>query len=139
MLAAVRRARQGAGNEKGKEVIKHISFIKRHANVSREEFRKYWEEVHAPLVREALPTLKKYVGNFTIEEDKENNWGLETRGNVLDCDLVVELHFDSIADMHKSMQGPGWLNDKRRASSSTVIDYKVMQMVITEVVDIPLK
>ena len=48
-------------------MIKHISFIKRHANVSREEFRRYWEEVHAPLVREALPTLRKYVGNFTHE------------------------------------------------------------------------
>jgi uncharacterized protein (TIGR02118 family) len=119
-------------------VIKHVSVIHRNKGVSREEFRRYWTDVHVPLVKKALPGLRKYVGNFPVPNDEGRNWGIEMRGSVLDCDLVVELHFDDMDALLEAMRSPGWLNDDRRASSSRVIDYSISKMTVTEVYDVPL-
>ncbi|MEQ8447714.1 MAG: EthD domain-containing protein [Pelagibacterium sp.] len=113
-------------------MVKHISYIKRHEGVTMEEFATYWKEVHVPLVKAALPRLKKYVGNFVVEDGRADKWGIEVRGGVMDADLIVELHFDSMDDFQADMHGPGWLNDKRRASSSKLIDYSAMKILITE-------
>ena len=121
-------------------MVKHISMIMRHPHVSLEELRRYWIEVHAPLVRTCLPGLRKYVGNFVCSEGAESGWGLENRGNrTLDCDLIVELHFDNLAALQEAMLSPAWLNDKRRASSGTLIDYPQMRFTIAEEHDVPLQ
>jgi uncharacterized protein (TIGR02118 family) len=117
----------------GEAVIKHISVIHRNEGVSREEFRRYWTEVHVPLVKKGLPGLRKYVGNFPVRNEGERHWGIEMRGSVLDCDLIVELHFDDMNALLEAMRSPGWLNDERRASSSRVIDYSMSKMTVTEV------
>jgi uncharacterized protein (TIGR02118 family) len=119
-------------------MIKHISILRRNKDVTPEEFRKYWTEVHAPLVRQGLPGLRKYVGNFPVAAGRDSGWGLENRGTIHDCDLIVELHFDDMAALQAAMLGPGWLNDTRRNSSATVMDYTQMIFTIAEEHIVPL-
>ena len=45
-------------------MIKQVFLIKRKEGLSHDEFRKYYVERHAPLVKEAFPQIVKYVINF---------------------------------------------------------------------------
>ncbi|MGD0188175.1 MAG: EthD domain-containing protein [Roseiarcus sp.] len=120
-------------------MIKHISIIRRHSGVSREEFRRYWIDVHAPLVKQSLPGLRRYIGNFPDEGGRADKWGLQDRSEILDCDLIVELHFDDMKALKSAMLGPAWLNDKRRASSAKLIDYgATLITTVAEEYDVPL-
>ena len=47
-------------------MIKAIGLIKRKPGLSREEFVKHYEEVHAPLALKYFPTIKRYVRNHII-------------------------------------------------------------------------
>jgi uncharacterized protein (TIGR02118 family) len=47
-------------------MIKTISFLKRKPGISREEFRKHYEEVHAPLAVKYLTGLKRDVRNHVL-------------------------------------------------------------------------
>jgi len=48
-------------------MIKTIAFIKRKPALTREEFARHYEEVHAPLAARTFPTIKKYVRNHIIQ------------------------------------------------------------------------
>jgi len=73
-------------------MIKTIAMIKRKADMSREEFVKHYEEVHAPLALKHLPMIKRYVRNHVVELP-----GME--GPDFDC--VTELWLDSLEDAMK--------------------------------------
>jgi len=73
-------------------MIKTIAMIKRKADMSREEFVKHYEEVHAPLALKHLPMIKRYVRNHVVELP-----GME--GPDFDC--VTELWLDSVEDAMK--------------------------------------
>lgn len=45
-------------------MLKEIALIKRKPGLSPEEFRKQFEEVHAPLELSLFPTIRKYVRNY---------------------------------------------------------------------------
>ena len=45
-------------------MIKTIALLKRNPGLSPEEFRKHYEEVHAPLARRLFPFVRKYVRNY---------------------------------------------------------------------------
>ena len=47
-------------------MVKAIALIKRKPGLSREEFVRHYEEVHAPLAVKYFPTLKRYVRNHII-------------------------------------------------------------------------
>lgn len=47
-------------------MIKVIELIKRKEGLTLEEFSRYWEEEHGPLVARAIPNLKKYVQNHAV-------------------------------------------------------------------------
>ncbi len=47
-------------------MIKSMTLIKRKPGLSREEFIKHYEEVHAPLALKHFPTFKRYVRNYVI-------------------------------------------------------------------------
>ena len=51
-------------------MVKYIALIKRKKGLSREEFVRYWKEVHAPLACKLVPGLRKYVQNYVTEENK---------------------------------------------------------------------
>ena len=45
-------------------MIKRIILLKRKPGLSPEEFREQYEGVHAPLVLNLIPTIRKYVRNY---------------------------------------------------------------------------
>lgn len=80
-------------------MVKLVYCIRKRANMSVEAFRKYWLEVHAPLVREVGETLRatRYVQSHTIEP-AINDAITKTRGMALPYDGITELWWESSAD-----------------------------------------
>lgn len=80
-------------------MIKLMYILKRKDGMSREEFKDYWLNTHAPMVLK-LPNLRRYVINIAL-------------GNA-EFDGVAELWFDSKEDMDsalKSEQGKAVISD----------------------------
>ena len=48
-------------------MIKVIELIKRKEGMTLEEFSRYWEEIHGPLVARVIPNLRKYVQNHAVK------------------------------------------------------------------------
>lgn len=66
-------------------MLKILFWARRKADLSPEEFRQYWVEVHAPLARDSLQGLRRYEVNIVTGA---------TRGEPL-VDGMAELYFDS--------------------------------------------
>ena len=75
-------------------MIKVIVVVKRKKGISREEFYKYWKDVHGPLVAKHIPYLKKYVQNHFVDIP-----GVEYEG-----DGIIETWYDDIESFQKSME-----------------------------------
>ncbi len=69
-------------------MIKTIALISRKEGITREEFAKHYEEVHAPLAMKHLPQIKRYIRNHIVD--------IGTDGPGFDC--ISEFWFDSIED-----------------------------------------
>jgi len=118
-------------------VIKHISIIYRPPNKTHEETVQYWKEVHNRVVKSRLPKLRKYVGNFPVQSP-QSDVKQPGGGQQMQCDAIVELHFDTLEDLTAAMTGNAWLSDERKASSTRFMDYTRMTYVVMEEVVIPL-
>ena len=75
-----------------------LSFaLRRKSGLSREEFQRYWREVHAPLVKSHAGALgiRRYVQTHTL--DNPANAALRaSRGGPEEYDGVAELWWDSL-------------------------------------------
>jgi uncharacterized protein (TIGR02118 family) len=82
-------------------MIKTVALIARRPNRSREEFIRYWIDVHAPLVR-ALPGLLRYVQDHVIGE-----WAAPNTPTIgAEVDGIAELWFDDRAGMERAYASP---------------------------------
>jgi len=104
-------------------MIKTIAVVRRKPGITREEFARYWIEVHAPFVKECLPGLHKYVLNVAIPSPD---------GKEPDYDGVVELGFDSQEALTAAMSSPKWLSAERQASSEAFLDLSNIFSLQTE-------
>ena len=59
-------------------MIKQMFLIKRKPGISHDEFRKYYLEHHAPLVKQAFPDIVKYVINFVRQGKRESGYDAVT-------------------------------------------------------------
>jgi len=75
-------------------LIKSISLIRRKAGVTPEEFRRHYEEVHAPPALTCLPGLKKYVRNYVVGD---------VFGAPADFDVASEFWYESADDVKASL------------------------------------
>jgi len=66
-------------------MVKQIFTIQRKKGMSLEAFKKYYMEVHAPLVKKSFPEIRKYIVNLTLQRGKETPY-----------DAVTEIHWDDI-------------------------------------------
>lgn len=117
-------------------MIKQISFINRPPGVSQEEFRAYWQDVHAELVKKKLPGLRKYTGSFPVSAPSGQK--LPGGGEQFHCDCVVELYFDDLESLMKAMTGPDWLGEDRKQSSLRALDYTRLQFIVADEYVVPL-
>jgi uncharacterized protein (TIGR02118 family) len=117
-------------------MIKQISLLYRPEGMSREEFRKYWVDVHAEMVKVRLPGLRKYVGSFAI--DPPDGERFPAGGEQMDCDAVIELHFDDMGSYLAAMSSPQWLGGDRKNSTQKVLDGKKLRFLVADEVIVPL-
>ena len=110
-------------------MIKLVVLIVRNPDLTPQQFRNYWEEIHVPLIRERLPGLVKYTGGFAVDAP-----GVVDPVNVLDgYDAVVELGFPDLETMQRDMTSPEFLADERGASSAALmVVSKTRAMVVDE-------
>jgi uncharacterized protein (TIGR02118 family) len=64
-----------------------------------DEFRDYYENRHALLVREITPMMREYRRNYLTPLDSAL-----AAGDAASYDCVTEAWFDSEADFHRSLQ-----------------------------------
>lgn len=93
-------------------MVKYIALIRFPKNVGKDETRRYWLEEHVPLIKSRLPELKKYVINMPVSLD----------GKEPPYDGAIELHFEDMASLQRSLSSEPWLREDRKASSAKVVD-----------------
>jgi uncharacterized protein (TIGR02118 family) len=71
-------------------MIKQIFLVKRRSDLTFEQFKKHYLEVHAPLVINAIPEIRKYVVNFALQRGKETLY-----------DAITELYWPNIETIIK--------------------------------------
>jgi uncharacterized protein (TIGR02118 family) len=103
-------------------MVKLVFCARRLPHLSREEFQRYWREVHGPLVREraAVLRIRRYVQVHTLESPVQDALRA-SRGGPEAYDGVAELWWDSLEDLTARREDPEWqraalvlLEDERR-------------------------
>jgi uncharacterized protein (TIGR02118 family) len=85
-------------------MMKVVYVMFKKAGMSREEFRRYWKETHAPIAKE-MPGLKEYVQNHAHSDPE---------GNEPPYDGFDELYFESQEAMEEALatsEGEATLGD----------------------------
>ena len=88
-------------------MIKFVMCLRRHPEMTREQFQDYWVNKHGPFFQHHAGDMraKRYVQSLTI--DSPVNEGLrESRGMIPEYDGVAEVWFESEADMVEAMSTP---------------------------------
>lgn len=104
-------------------MVKLITIFKRKPGISRDEFIRHWQQVHARIAvedREFWSRVRKYVQNYVTSAGQQPAW-----------DGVVELWFDSPAELDAAFSGE---ETKKRliADLDNFVDQASMISVVTE-------
>lgn len=76
-------------------MLKFVVVLSKRPDLTREQFRRHLEQVHAPLAK-ALPGLRRYTQNHVIADPKRSPaW-----------DAIVELYFDNWDAMEAAWASP---------------------------------
>lgn len=108
-------------------MVKGIALLKRKPGLSEEEFRRHYEEVHAPLIRKLLPCIRKYVRNYVAARP------FPSAAGEAEFDCVTEQWFDSMdgfREMADAMSGE--VGRAIRADERTFLDRARTVYVIVE-------
>lgn len=89
-------------------MIKVITLLKRKPGMTREEFSRYWREVHAKVALDFPGSrhIRRYVQNHMMNPASLGNWPGAVNE---DWDGVAEVWFDSLEDLHQTMNDPDYL------------------------------
>jgi len=72
-----------------------IALICKRESVSAEEFQKYYEKNHVPLIKSLFPSLRGYKRTYLLESNMLNDaLPLESDNNASPFDAITELTFD---------------------------------------------
>lgn len=85
-------------------MVKVMACLKRRSGMSSEEFRRYWRDVHGPLVRsvpEFTRHVRRYVQSHAVSDHVP---GVPTAPSPFDG--VAELWFDSLEDAARAYAEP---------------------------------
>lgn len=72
-------------------MIKQIFWVKRKPGLTFEKFKKYYLEVHAPLVKKSFAEIRKYVVNFALQRGKETPYDAVTEICWDDFETIVKI------------------------------------------------
>ena len=104
-------------------MVKVFTLIKKKDGLTREEFSKYWEYEHGPLVAKMLPGVSRYIQNHAIQ----------IGGGEPQYDGVVEMWFDDI-DTWKTARDfyTGEAGKSIREDEERFLDRSKMVFIIAE-------
>ena len=77
-------------------MLKFMVVVYRRPDLTPEQFRRHFEQIHGPLARN-LPGLKKYVQNYVGADSSRESPG---------WDAIVELYFDNRGAMEAAWASP---------------------------------
>jgi uncharacterized protein (TIGR02118 family) len=69
------------------------ALIQKRADMTSDEFRKYWIDVHGPLAKEIIPGLKKYTQNHVVDSSQ---LGIDFTRGAWQVDGISQLWFDDL-------------------------------------------
>ena len=110
-------------------MIRLIYVLRRKPSMSRDEFQKYWHEVHGPLVARHATTLKvlRYVQDHTLDDPMNEQMARARGGMEPPYDGVAELWWttrEAFATSFASWPGrpppKNWSKTKRRLSTCRI-------------------
>lgn len=113
-------------------MIKIVALVARNPTLSKQEFRRYWEDVHVPLMKKTLPGLVKYTGGFPLKAEDEIDPATEIGG----YDLVIELGFPDIETMQRDFTSEAYLAPERVSSASKFMNMSLVRHILVEEVDV---
>ncbi len=101
-------------------MIKLVYCLRRRAQLSREEFQRYWQQNHGPLVRERAAALgiKRYVQVHTLSNGLNRALAASRSCNEEEFDGVAELWWDSA----EALAAPGGTEKGRKAARELLED-----------------
>lgn len=83
-------------------MLKVVTFLKRCAGMTHEEFRDYYENHHAPFgVNFLLPDVKRYIRRYVTPID---NPITNSEGGGFDYDVIMETWFEDRAGFERTMK-----------------------------------
>ena len=88
-------------------MIKLVMCLRRHPDMTREQFQDYWLNQHGPFFQEnaGIMKAKRYVQSHTI--DTPMNEGMrDSRGMLPEFDGVAEVWFESEEELMQAMSSP---------------------------------
>jgi len=77
-------------------MTKVVYIVHRRPDMDRDEFCRYWREVHGPIAAK-IPGLRKYVQNHAVPDPASGD---------LPCDGIAELWFDSPQALQAGLASP---------------------------------
>lgn len=84
-------------------MIKQVFIVKRKSGMSFDDFKNYYLEKHAPLVKNSFPEIRKYVINFALQRGKETSFDAITEIYWDDYDTIVKI---AKSDIYKNIISP---------------------------------
>lgn len=69
--------------------LKVVAMLRKRADISREDFMRYYEQNHAPLILSLMPGIVEYRRNFTVFDGAYVNGGAAP----FDFDVLTEIRF----------------------------------------------
>lgn len=109
-------------------LVRAVGLLRRNPNLTPEEFRNYWLNVHVPMVKDKLPGLALYTGSFPLAAKS-------TESPLAPYDAIVELGFESVGALHQALNSPSFMSEDRQISSAKFLssaDSLIMEKYIVE-------
>ena len=104
-------------------MVKAVVLLKRNPSLSPEQFRKHYEEVHAPLAKRLFPFITKYVRNYVTTAP------FSPAGKEPKFDCITEEWFDNMEafqtmmDIYASETGRPIREDEKELFDMTRLQY----------------
>lgn len=115
--------------------MKIICLLPRRADLSRAEFKRRYEENHAPLIEKLLPFYKEYRRSFIADVQDYETGHLDNKADdTPPFDVVTELSFDSRDSYEKmiaALSDPA-IGDVITADEENLFDRENIRVYIVE-------
>ena len=108
-------------------MLKIIVMLKRNPALSPEQFRKHYEDVHAPLAGKTFPFIRKYVRNYVMP--------LPSAGSEPRFDCITEQWFDDkdtfkkMTEIYASEEGRHVREDEKKVFDMTKLELLFVEEV----------